>query len=538
MNTPASGPGLRAVFFAAMSAVLLATSALLGWLFLRDEGRLLDDELVTRAASVARTLASHAEYGVLTGEREGLGRLVEGLKHDPDLAWATIRDAEGVVLAEGPSGEDPRPGATSSTPLAARVPGVAVSRIEGPGGAWLVVEAPVFSAAVPRSREELGLELPAPAGVNEQVGAVTLVLSYTRREETLAASRRWVIALTTLVVALGVGLLLTAARGLIDPVLALAAASRRIAEGELHVRVEAPPLRELGELSNAFNHMASALEEREAALKEQAAELASQSAALKAANDALAAGNTELRLSQEQLHNINTELTRVSGQKSAFLASMSHELRTPLNSILGYTDCLLDGLDGPINDEQRDSLERVLRNGRHLLALINDVLDLSRIASGRMELKPVDVSLGGLAHECLEVVRPLLKGRRVELRAELAEPGLTARVDEGRLRQVVINLLSNAARLTQEGEIVVSVSSREGDVLLEVRDTGPGIPQARQEEIFEEFRQLEGGGEGTGLGLPISRRLTHLMGGKLTVQSVVGEGSTFTLQLPLGQAGA
>lgn len=249
----------------------------------------------------------------------------------------------------------------------------------------------------------------------------------------------------------------------------------------------------------------------------------------------MARNASELVRQRRALAEANAQLVRASQAKSQFLASMSHELRTPMNAILGFTDALLAGVDGPLNDEQRASLTWVQRGGRDLLLLINEVLDLSRIEAGKLAVSPESLEPRELVEAVVAQQRPLAeeKGLRFTWRDE----GLPGQVvlDRQRTRQILVNLCGNALKFTKEGEVeVVGSGASEGGLLVTVRDTGPGIPHDQLEAIFEEFRQAEGTtAQGTGLGLAISRRLARLMGGDITVESQVGRGSTFRLTLPL-----
>lgn len=562
---------LRFLLLSLTGGVLIGALLVVGLLVTRAWTATLHTELEAKGASLARTLAAHAEYGVLVGDSEGLDRLINGLRHDEDVVWAQVSDQTATILAEGPRAEPaPEGGAADEQPVELPLTSEARQRVQAPegvisnvhlleteGATAVRVDAltgaegvhrrftvPVTTLPQARSREELTLSIKtrqAGAAQLEQVGTVTLYLSEQRIEGALADVRLAMLWIATW--AVGAGLLLAAplAQALLSPVQGLVLASQRIATGDRAVSLAPSRVRELSELSGAFQQMLVALNERDQQLLEDVAELERRAdflkqrqSALESANEALVRLNTELRLSQEQLQTSNTELVRASGLKSAFLANMSHELRTPLNSIIGYTECLVDELDGPINGEQRDSLERVLRNGRQLLALINEVLDLSRIEAGRMALSLGPVHPGAVAEECLAILRPLVRGRPVELRAELATPLPVMHGDEQRVRQVLMNLLSNGVKFTEVGEVVIAVREDGDGVLLSVRDTGRGIPPERLDEIFLEFHRLdESLTVGTGLGLAITRALVELMSGKIRVESRVGEGSVFTVWLPL-----
>ena len=254
---------------------------------------------------------------------------------------------------------------------------------------------------------------------------------------------------------------------------------------------------------------------------------------LNRASDRLAASFDRQRSLAHSLRETNKSLARASEAKSRFLASVSHELRTPMNAILGFTDALLAGVDGPLNDEQRESLGWVQRGGRDLLGLINEILDLSRIEAGRLVLSPERFDPRQLVADVVEQHRPLAaqKGLVIDFRDTSAPPEV--QLDAQRVRQIVINILGNAVKFTDRGRVEVAVGS-EGDGLhVSVSDTGAGIDPALREAIFEEFGQAADDVAGTGLGLAISRRLARAMDGDVTVESEPGRGSAFHLQLPL-----
>jgi signal transduction histidine kinase/CHASE3 domain sensor protein len=229
-------------------------------------------------------------------------------------------------------------------------------------------------------------------------------------------------------------------------------------------------------------------------------------------------------------------LTHANKVKTEFLASMSHELRTPLSAILGFADLLMTSPREQLSTRARESLERIKRNGEHLLGLINDVLDLAKADSGRIEVRLSAVNLTALARACLAEVDSLRFGKDVRLTADVEGPPLEATTDAQRVRQILLNLLSNAIKFTDVGEVVLSVRADPSHVRLAVRDTGIGISPHALEELFQEFHQIDVGDgrryEGTGIGLALSRRLARALGGEIEVRSVEAQGSTFTLVLP------
>jgi signal transduction histidine kinase len=237
-----------------------------------------------------------------------------------------------------------------------------------------------------------------------------------------------------------------------------------------------------------------------------------------------------------------TQLRELDRLKSAFLANMSHELRTPLNSILGFSDVILEELDGPTTDLMQNDLQLIQKNGRHLLHLINDVLDMAKIDAGRMNLHPEYFRVHGLFEEVIGITSSLAieKSLAVHISSKSSDQGLEIFADRTRIQQVMINLVNNAIKFTEKGEITIHANQpQNGHVVISVRDSGLGIPSNHLESIFQEFTQVDTSTTrkvgGTGLGLPISRRLIQLHGGRLWAESpgIPGEGSVFYIELPV-----
>jgi PAS domain S-box-containing protein len=239
----------------------------------------------------------------------------------------------------------------------------------------------------------------------------------------------------------------------------------------------------------------------------------------------------------EELQKTAEQLEEMDRLKTQFLANMSHELRTPLNSIIGFSRVILKGIDGPITEQQRTDLTSIYNNGQHLLGMINDILDISKIEAGKMELvfEPVDVQqiISGVVSTAVALV----KDKPIELRQEVDPTLPIIRADGTRVRQVVLNLLSNAAKFTEEGEITLRAWADEDQITISVKDTGIGISPENQTTIFEEFRQVDASTTrrtgGTGLGLAISRHFVEMHNGRIWVESEPGVGSTFTFTLPM-----
>ena len=231
------------------------------------------------------------------------------------------------------------------------------------------------------------------------------------------------------------------------------------------------------------------------------------------------------------------QLEAASRHKSEFLANMSHELRTPLNAVIGFSEVLAEGMFGDLNDKQVEYLEDILESGRHLLSLINDILDLSKIEAGRMELEPVEFDLPGAIETALLLMRERASRKGIEVGRAVDERLGVICADERKVKQVLLNLLSNALKFTPEGgRVDVRVDARDGMVEISVTDTGVGIAAEDQAAVFEEFRQVGASAkrvEGTGLGLTLSRKFVELHRGRIWVTSQLGRGSTFTFTIPI-----
>ncbi|HXV07445.1 MAG TPA: ATP-binding protein, partial [Burkholderiales bacterium] len=234
------------------------------------------------------------------------------------------------------------------------------------------------------------------------------------------------------------------------------------------------------------------------------------------------------------------ELEIASQHKSQFLANMSHELRTPLNAILGYTELVADGIYGAVPQKIREVVERVQKSGRHLLGLINDVLDISKIEAGQLKLSVGDYSFHDVVQSVTTAVESLAAEKKLALKVDLPGDLPVAAGDERRITQVLLNLVGNAIKFTDTGEVGITVRAADSKFLVAVRDTGPGIDAEHQQRIFEEFQQVDSSPTktkgGTGLGLAIAKRIVEMHGGHIWVESTLGLGSTFFVQLPLRTA--
>ncbi len=311
--------------------------------------------------------------------------------------------------------------------------------------------------------------------------------------------------------------------------------------GNLERRVDIPSRDELGDLANSYNEMISTLGQSQRSLRETEKDLTEYRDHLE---ELVAQRTRELQSTLEELAVERDRAEAADRTKSAFLATMSHELRTPLNSIIGFTGIILQGLAGPLNAEQHKQLEMVRNSSRHLLALINDVLDISKIEAGQLQVSSEPFDLRASIDKVVGIVRPMAEKKGLALRLELT-PELGELVsDPRRVEQVLLNLLNNAIKFTDQGEVALTAEivsgalpTADAAIRIAVADTGIGIKPEDLNKLFQPFRQIDTGltrqHEGTGLGLAICRRLAELLGGEVHAASEWGKGSVFTFTLPV-----
>lgn len=309
----------------------------------------------------------------------------------------------------------------------------------------------------------------------------------------------------------------------------------RIVSHERNYSLRATPTPGGGELSvliDAFNEMMSQIQQNEGALRQAHNQLEQR---VKERTAELEAAKKEVEEFSESVLHAKEELERSSRFKDQFLSTMSHELRTPLNAVLGFSDLLTEERYGPLNERQRRYVTHIHTGGKHLLSLINDILDLSKIEAGRLQLTIESVQVQNSFAEVLDTMRPL-SDKKNQVLQQSSSGDYSVHADPTRLKQVLMNLIGNAIKFTPEGGTIELAARKKGDAIrVEVRDSGPGIPQEEQARIFEAFYRLRQSGqaiEGTGLGLAITQRLVELHGGQLGLESEMGRGSCFYFTLP------
>lgn len=482
---------LVAMQLAVAAGVLLLYAGLTFFNDLRVSRRAALEQLTTSADIVGGNVASALDFL----DRAAAAKALESLRAEPDIFYAAVYDRDGAVFASYTAGEGGR----------------------GAG-------------AAPRgnSAEFSSGHLRVTRGIvsgGEEAGSI-LLLSGMRRHRQAVAQRSWLAALA-LLLGLGAAFALAslAQRPISEPVLRLLSAARRITEtGSYSVRVEKQSDDEVGMLCEAFNDMIGQVQKREGELQRAHQEM----------EDRVRERTAELAVAKEAAE-------AADRLKSAFLATMSHELRTPLNSIIGFTGILLQELPGRLNEEQKKQMGMVSGSAEHLLSLINDVLDISKIEAGQMQISAEPFDPAAALHKAVLTARPLAEKKGLALEEESPGEAGPLTADRRRFEQVALNLLSNAVKFTDRGRVRAECFTTDGTVTVRVSDTGIGIKPEDMDKIFKPFRQVDTGTdrqyEGTGLGLSICKKLTELMGGTITAESEWGKGSVFTVKIPLSGKG-
>ena len=328
------------------------------------------------------------------------------------------------------------------------------------------------------------------------------------------------------------------ARGIVGPLRSLTAAANRFRGGRLEEPVPSASVLELRELAEAFNAMGTALSEArrtlEARVEARTRDLAEAKASLEERNNQLGFLVEQLKQSAAESARLARESEQANEAKSRFLAVMSHELRTPINGMLGFSEFLAES---PLNEDQRQQVRIIRDSAEHLLRIVNEILDISRIEQGRMDVVSQEVDLVPIAREVVGLLQASAGSKGVECVLETRFPSMPVAGDPLRLKQVLLNLVGNAVKFTDRGSVRLRVSAAEDSAVVEVRDTGPGIPQEMIPKLFNKFVQVDASHSrrhgGVGLGLAISKALVEQMGGTIVLESELGVGSCFRIRLPL-----
>ncbi|HEU4343386.1 MAG TPA: response regulator [Candidatus Binatia bacterium] len=488
---------------------------------------------------MAVNLAYSGQLGVFAEDKVLLESSIRSVIGEADVAYVFIHGEQWKVLASGGrligSLKDLR---SELSPSDIQLIGTVqpFSKLTAvSGNEFVEFFAPILSQAVGPA-EELLLGSPrvkqitVPEGRSHVIGAVRLGLSFQTVNDHMAALLKLWSGLTIAFLALSMLAIYVFSKRITFPIRQLTDQARKIADGFLEQSIPVSSRDEIGQLGTSFNEMAQSLKKSVTDKERVLEELRELNATLE----------ERIRARTAEIEAINKQLREATRHKSEFLANMSHELRTPLNAVLGFSEVLLERMFGDLNPKQEEYLRDILESGRHLLSLINDVLDLSKIEAGRMELELGTFDIGMTFQHAFMLVEERAKRHGIQLAVQIDEQLGDFTGDERKFRQILLNLLSNAIKFTPDGGSISVRATKTAQFLeVSVSDTGIGIAPEDQQRIFEEFRQAAADSsrksEGTGLGLALAKKFVELHGGKIRVESAVGRGSTFTFILPLRQ---
>ncbi|OOZ39209.1 hypothetical protein BOW53_12560 [Solemya pervernicosa gill symbiont] len=499
----------RNQLFITLSFGLLALAAIASFATAWVSSVRTSELMLSQGRQITQNLAQQSALALLYGSPENAESPIEIALAFPDVQRVMLVSGDGKILTN-----QGRNATYSIPPLnIAALPNAALFGEDQ--NAWHFA-APVFLQGIDDGMPDYAAESPS----QEYLGYVYIGMS-----KATLKNIRFTIFTNNILIALTAALALMfllnhILKRLTNPLFNLSSVMQQKRSGETNVRAAEEGPREVVNIATIFNAMVDTLEERDRQLRQQNVVLES-----------------EVALRTRDLKFALTAAEEANQHKSEFLANITHELRTPLQAIIGYTDLAIEGLLDEGLDDMGEDMQRVQTSANHLLGLINEVLDLAKIEAGRMELNLEMVDLEGVLIEAQDTLLPLVQRNGNHLTINHPSPTSTLIIDRARLLQILLNLMSNAAKFTNMGEITVSAEFNQDRFELAVSDSGIGMDEQQQALIFDQFRQVDGSlsrrFEGTGLGLSITRQLCQLMGGDVNVKSKDGEGSTFTVTIPL-----
>ena len=469
-----------------------------------EEQRIFESRAASTAALLAANIRNISASDILFSET---AFLLKNVRQQPQVRYVYLYDDGGTILADG----------TETNSLFNTVPADPIHQ-KAIGVERTLIQYRDRNFLAPGNLLDVAQPILLPSG--ELIGGVRIGFDPAPAQQRILQTRKDIVLVGVAFALVGAALSAVISRHLVRPIHDLALGAQSVASGDLDVTIPVRSRDELGGLAVAFNSMAASLRENKAALQRHAEGLESM-----------------IEARTQELRSTNQRLEEASRHKSQFLANMSHELRTPLNAIIGYTSLILSNIYGEVPGKVREPLDRVRLSSRHLLGLINDVLDLAKIEAGRLTLSVADFSITQVVQSVMTAMEPLAAEKKLALKASLPAELPAARGDARRINQVLLNLMGNAIKFTDTGEVGVRVSQDGREFLICVSDTGPGIAPADQERIFEEFQQAGNSDApvkgGTGLGLSIAKVIVEAHGGRMGVESSLGKGSTFWFTLPI-----
>lgn len=550
--------GLRFKITAYISLVVMFTATVLGWFLVRRQVHEIAEHLKEKGAVLGRNVASASEYGMLTGNRTIFDSITAGLKKEKDVAYCIISNNRGEILARTPTLPHNIEGISQTAAYEVTERALRTEKLLIQSFTEDETGTPVYDIAAPVMTQKISSSLSGEEvvfgmddtsgskGVTEKIGVARIGISLDSMNKEISRARRTITNVTVFVVLLSIGITVFLVRVIVEPVQQLVAATERVASGNLDKPVMINTNDEIGELGASFNKMTDDLKRYRTALEDYSRTLEQK----------VEERTKALRLINEELHRTNEQLETVNKLKSEFLANMSHELRTPLNAIIGFSEILHDQSFGALNEKQIKYAQNVVISGKHLLQLINEILDLAKVESGKMDLHPETFVLAETLTEIVSFVRGLAAKKEITIRQRLSPKIITVSADPKKFKQIFYNLLSNAIKFTSNngwveistdivGDFEISVSDQfilRRYVEFCVKDNGIGIDKADHGRIFHEFQQVDGSHsrqyEGTGLGLALTKKIVELHGGSIWIESEKGKGSSFYFTLPVTESDA
>jgi len=484
----------------------------------------LEESLKDRGVAIASRIAPAAGFGMLSENMQILDALTRASISEPDVQSIIITDTLGSIL----TGKQNQHSLAASIPTGKPVQSITESRDDSA----ILVNMPIFfnvpvlqAETGGRNREPLDTENDDPRGTF--LGWIVLALD---RKSTRMQQRTLIVhgILITLFILLFASFLARSiGRSVIDPVCLMTDTVKEISKGNMNVRVKTTDGAELGALEQGINTMASVLAHAQEELQTR----------VERATTKLRSTLIDLEEKNRELETERVRAQYASQAKSQFLANMSHELRTPLNAIIGYSEMMMEEARDSGADEFVADLEKIQISGNHLLLLINDVLDLSKIEAGKMDIYPEEFRIPALLDDIVRALKPLVEKNHNKIHIEIeSDPG-PVHTDMTKLRQTLYNLISNASKFTYDGTITVIVRSEIDDLFsIIVKDTGIGMDKTQVDRLFRPFTQADSSTTrhygGTGLGLTVSKHFCEMLGGTISVDSALGKGSEFAIRIP------
>jgi signal transduction histidine kinase len=541
---------LRTKLVSFICLIVVSIIATLSWYFVNQQRASLSQSLLNTGTILVRNLAHNSRYSLIAEDRPTLQRLVDGALEIDEVVYVVMVGPERAPVLSRSKGTLVR-GAIGRSPDKPLFPdpASAAALFEAPSGEPVLSSftavggETIHDFALPLRRlarqERFGADLSArlPEAPQEaesagtSAGKVLGVVRIGLTDATMQRSLRSIVWEVTLIavlsIAVGIAATMLLTNRIIRPIRSLATMAHRVSEGDLSASVEPTTRDEVGELADVFNLMSRSLKDRETAITSAYRQLEQLTQTLE----------QRVRERTQELQCANEKLQELDRLKSAFVSIVSHELRTPMTSVNGYVNNMLTGLTGPLSEKQTHYLRRMQHNVERLIRLINDLLDLSRIEAGRIELHLATLSLTDVVAEAVEGLQSMAYDKSVTLVVQAGQEPSAVRGDRDKLHQVLTNLVHNAIKFTPAGGTVLVETKRSDDCwLVSVVDTGCGVASEELDRIFERFYRCESTGpgvRGAGLGLAITKSFVELHGGRIWAESTPGHGSRFSFTLPL-----